>query len=81
MPLSKRKQAKMELEERHQAVNRRSLNGKGYFMDAAAEIDAQKYIETGDVSYLDRLPDYRTFRGSQRGANTQTTGKTRKSRR
>jgi len=59
MPLSKRKQKKMELAARQEKVNVRSLNGRGYFMDAGAEGDVKRYLETGDEAILNSLPDYR----------------------
>lgn len=58
MPLSKKKRTSMELADRVRKVNARSLNGKGYFMDHGHEMTAQKYIETGDQTLLDSLPDY-----------------------
>lgn len=58
MPLSEKKQKKLELKARQELINNRSLDGKGYFMDTNAEIDAGKYLETGDEKYLEYLPDY-----------------------
>lgn len=58
MPFSQKKQERADLKRRRQLVNVRSLNGKGYFMDAGADADAQLYIETGDERYLERLPNY-----------------------
>lgn len=58
MPLSEKKQKKLELKARQELINNRSLDGKGYFMDTNAEIDARKYLETGDEKYLEYLPDY-----------------------
>lgn len=58
MALSKVKQARMALKERRKKVNARSLNGRGYFMDANHDATAREYIETGDESLLNDLPDY-----------------------
>jgi hypothetical protein len=62
MPLSKKKQAAMELAERRRKVNARSLDGKGYFMDAGDESDVRRYLETGDETILNQLPDYGSSR-------------------
>lgn len=62
MPLSKKKQAKMEMASRRSKVNERSLDGRGYFMDAGAEEDVRKYLSTGDENILNQLPDYRGMR-------------------
>lgn len=62
MPLSQKKRQKMEIARRHEEVNVRSLNGKGYFMDAYDDSNARKYLETGDPAILARLPDYREIR-------------------
>lgn len=62
MPLSAKKKAKHELKRRQDAINERSLNGKGYFMDAQADISAKEYLRTGDESLLNDLPDYREIR-------------------
>lgn len=56
MALSKTKRDKIERARRQAEVNRRSLNGKGYFMDANWEAVAKLYVETGDESLLARLP-------------------------
>lgn len=58
MPLSLKKRAKMARTERVNKINAMSLNGHGYFMDAAHDASARLYIETGDESYLRYLPDY-----------------------
>lgn len=65
MPLSAKKQAKMARAERVQKINAMSLNGKGYFMDAAHDADSRNYINTGDEKYLRHLPDYRKIRPSR----------------
>lgn len=62
MPLSKKKQEKVEFDRRQKEVNQRSLNGKGYFMDAGVEGDVKRYLDSGLQSDLDKLPDYRKIR-------------------
>lgn len=62
MSLSEKKKNKMKRTKRVSEVNARSLNGKGYFMDASIELFAKRYIETGNPEDLERLPDYRKFR-------------------
>lgn len=56
MALSKTKQAHLARLERVIEVNRRSLNGLGYFMDANWAAAARSYLETGDPKYLNLLP-------------------------
>ena len=62
MPLSQRKKARMIQAERQRKVNARSLNGKGYFMDAGDEDLARRYLATGDENLLNKLPDYPLLR-------------------
>lgn len=56
MPMSKAKQDKIARRKRVAEVNARSLNGKGYFMDANWRLYADRYVETGDPKYLALLP-------------------------
>lgn len=56
MSLSKKKLEQLELRKRRDKVNARSLDGKGYFMDANWESQARKYVETGDPKFLEGLP-------------------------
>lgn len=57
--LSQKKMQKLELEGRRREVNRRSLNGKGLFMEANWDSAAAAYVRTGDKQYLERLPQPR----------------------
>lgn len=58
MPLSKKKQEKATLAKRREIINKRSLDGKGYFMDANWESYARQFLETGDENLLAHIPDF-----------------------
>jgi hypothetical protein len=59
MAISKAKKEKIARDKRVKEMDERSLNGKGYWMDANHEVYARLYIDEGDKAYLDALPDYR----------------------
>lgn len=56
MALSKTKADKIAKQKRQDEVNARSLDGKGYFMDANWQASAKLYVETGDEKHLTYLP-------------------------
>ena len=65
MALSQKKRDKMEMADRRKKVAERSLDGKGYFMDANVEADIARYLRSGDEHFLNQLPDYRKIRGTK----------------
>lgn len=62
MPLSQKKQARLEAQRRQKEINVRSLDGKGYFMDAGVEAYVRIYMRNGDPEILKQIPDYREIR-------------------
>lgn len=52
----------MQMAIRQKLISSRSLDGKGYFMDAGVEDDVRKFLATGDLDILNRIPDYRKFK-------------------
>lgn len=56
MAISNAKRDKMERGRRLIEVAKRSLDGRGYFMDAGLESHAGDYMDTGDQKHLDFLP-------------------------
>lgn len=64
MPISKAKKESMVKKKRAIKVASRSLDGRGYFMDAHDDSVARKYIETGEEGLLESLPDYRRYSGT-----------------
>ena len=62
MSLSNKKTNKIEMKRRASLINSRSLDGKGYFMDASVEATVSLYLETGNPDLLKNIPDYRKIK-------------------
>lgn len=58
MALSKRKNDRLEIRRRQKLLNNRSLDGRGYWMDAGHEATAREFLLTGKDETLNLLPDY-----------------------